>query len=201
MEGQVGYFRRNYLTPVSKVQTLEELNLRLGQCEEREAGRRIGSRIRSIGQHFAQEPHLLPLPADPFETAMAFHPRVDRYSRITVKMCSYSVPARFIDRKVTVHLAGDTLVVFDGRQEIARHARLAGRGLERLALDHYLEVLLHKPGVLDRSEALYQARVEGTFTAAHEAFWAMAKQQLGEDEAPPLWSGCCSCTAISSTPT
>ena len=80
---------------------------------------------------------MLPLPVDPFETAMTFEPRVDRYSRITVKMCSYSVPVRFIDRKVTVHLTGDMLVVFEGRREIARHARLAGRGLEHLVLDHY----------------------------------------------------------------
>lgn len=35
---------------------------------------------------------------------------------------------------------------------------------------------------LDRSEALHQARAEGTFTAAHEAFWAVAKQQLSEDD-------------------
>lgn len=97
-------------------------------------------------------------------------------------MCSYSVPVRFIDRKVTVHLTGDMLVVFEGRREIARHARLAGRGLEHLVLDHYLEVLLRKPGPLDRSEALHQARAEDTFTAAHEAFWVMAKQQLGESD-------------------
>lgn len=97
-------------------------------------------------------------------------------------MCSYSVPVRFIDRKVTVHLTGDTLVVFDNRREIARHARLAGRGQERLVLDHYLEVLLRKPGALDRSEALHQARTEGTFTTEHEAFWALAQQQLGEIE-------------------
>ncbi|MCX5554443.1 hypothetical protein [Streptomyces sp. NBC_00038] len=107
---------------------------------------------------------------------------MDRYSRITVMMCSYSVPVRFIDRKVTVHLTGDTLVVYDNRCEIARHARLADRGLEHLALDHYLEVLLRKPGALDRSEALHQARAEGAFTAEHEAFWAMAQQQLGEIE-------------------
>ncbi|WP_412566699.1 Mu transposase domain-containing protein [Streptomyces europaeiscabiei] len=56
------------------------------------------------------------MPPEPFETAMTFQPRVDRYSRITVRMCSYSVPARFIDRKVAVHLTGDTLVVFEGRR-------------------------------------------------------------------------------------
>ncbi|MGA5454821.1 Mu transposase domain-containing protein, partial [Streptomyces umbrinus] len=151
--------------------------------EEREMDRRIGSRIRTIGQDFAREaPHLLPLPADAFETAMTFEPRVDRYSRITVKMCSYSVPVRFIDRKVTVRLTGDALIVFDSQREIARHSRLAGRGLEHLVLDHYLEVLLRKPGALERSEALHQARTEGSFTAEHEAFWAMAKHQLGDSE-------------------
>ncbi|HEY8986069.1 MAG TPA: hypothetical protein VIU15_41655 [Streptomyces sp.] len=183
MEGQVGYFRCNYLTLVPRVVTLEDLNQQIAGFEERELSRWIGSRIRTIGQDFEREaPHLLPLPPEAFETAMTFEPRVDRYSRITVKMCSYSVSVRFIDRKVIVHLTGDTLVVLEGRRTIARHARLAGRGLEHLVLDHYLEVLLREPGALDRSEALHQARAEGTFTAEHEAFWAMAQQQLGEIE-------------------
>jgi len=77
---------------------------------------------------------------------------------------------RFIERKVTVHLTGDMLVAFDNRCEIARHARLAGCGLEHLVLDRYLEVLLRKSRALDRSEALHQARAEGTFTAEHGAF-------------------------------
>jgi hypothetical protein len=34
---------------------------------------------------------------------------VDRYGLITVKMCRYSVPVRFIDRKVTVTLTGEEL--------------------------------------------------------------------------------------------
>lgn len=72
------------------------------------------------------------------------------------------------------------LVAFDNRREIARHARLADCGLEHrvlehlllehLVLDRYLEVLLRKPRALDRSEALHQARAEGTFTAEHGAF-------------------------------
>lgn len=47
-------------------------------------------------------------------------------------------------------------------------------------LDHFLEALLTKPGALERSEALHQARAEGTFTAVHEAFWAAAKKALGD---------------------
>ncbi|MEU1264924.1 hypothetical protein ACPC39_33415 [Streptomyces cellulosae] len=52
--------------------TLEDLNQQIAGFEERELNRRIGSRIRTIGQDFAREaPHLLPLPREPFETAMA----------------------------------------------------------------------------------------------------------------------------------
>jgi transposase len=183
VEGQVGYFRRNYLTPVPRVESLEELNAHIAACEEKENARRIGSRIRTIAQDFDREfPHLLPLPPEPFETALTLTPRVDRYGMITVKMCRYSVPVRLIDRNVTVRLTGDALIVFDNRREVARHPRLIGRGLEHLVLDHYLEALLLKPGALDRSQALHQARTEGTFTAEHEAFWALTKRQLGESD-------------------
>ncbi|SNX88445.1 transposase [Streptomyces sp. TLI_55] len=183
VEGQVGYFRRNYLTPVPQVDSLDELNARFAEFEAREDERRIGARIRTIAQDFAREAgHLLPLPDDPFTTGITLTPRVDRYGMITVKMCRYSVPVRFIDRKVTVTLTCEELTVYDGRREIARHPRLAGRGTERLVLDHYLEALLTKPGALERSEALHQARAAGTFTAVHEAFWAAAKKTLGDTE-------------------
>lgn len=79
-------------------------------------------------------------------------------------------------------LTCDDLTVYDGRREIAHHRRLTGRGAEHLVLDHYLEALLTKPGALERSEALHQARAEGTFTAVHEAFWAAAKKNRGDIE-------------------
>ena len=47
-------------------------------------------------------------------------------------------------------------------------------------LDHYLEILLVKPGALAGSTALAQARAEGTFTAVHDAFWATARASHGE---------------------
>jgi transposase len=55
VEGQVGYFRRNYLTPVPQTDSLEALNARLLEFERREEARRIGPRIRTIGQDFAHE--------------------------------------------------------------------------------------------------------------------------------------------------
>ncbi|MFG2785743.1 IS21 family transposase [Streptomyces prunicolor] len=181
VEGQVGYFRRNYLTPVPETGTLDELNARLRTFELAEDARRIGLRIRSIGQDFIHEAALLmPLPGEVFETGLVLTPRVDRYAMITVKMCRYSVPARFIGHQVRVVLQAAEVIVHAGKTEIARHERLTGRGEERLLLDHYLEVLLRKPGALAGSEALDQARLDGTFTATHEALWAAAKSALGD---------------------
>ncbi|MFJ3882926.1 IS21 family transposase [Streptomyces sp. NPDC090077] len=183
VEGQVGYFRRNYLTPVPQADSLEELNTWLLGFERKEDARRIGLRIRTIGQDFTHEAGLLmPLPDEGFETGLTLTPRVDRYSMITVKMCRYSVPARFIGHKIRVVLRSTELIAYDGRTEIVRHPRLTGRGEDRIVLDHYLEVLLRKPGAFAGSEALDQARANGSFTSTHEALWAAAKTALGDIE-------------------
>ena len=69
-----------------------------------------------------------------------------------------------VGRQARVLLNASDLVVFDGRTEIARHERLMTKGSTRVDLDHYLEVLLRKPGALPGAKALEQARASGRFT-------------------------------------
>ena len=69
-----------------------------------------------------------------------------------------SVPVRLIGRQVRVLLHTNDLVIFDGRQQVARHDRLTGRLEAHLELDHYLEALIRKPGALPGATALEQAR-------------------------------------------
>jgi hypothetical protein len=64
------------------------------------------------------------------------------------------VPVRLIDRQVRVLLHTNDLVIFDGRQQVARHDRLTGRLEAHLELDHYLEALIRKPGALPGATAL-----------------------------------------------
>ena len=159
VEGEVGYFRRNYLVPVPEVTCLDELNARLAEAEEAEDRRRIGARIRTIGQDFAAERSLLiPLPDEPFETGLLLTPRVDRYSQVTVRNNRYSVPVRLIGRQVRVVLRSSELIIYDRHAEVARHPRLAAKGAENLLLDHYLEALMRKPGAMPGSAALEAAR-------------------------------------------
>jgi hypothetical protein len=92
------------------------------------------------------------------------------------------VPARFIGRKLRVFLHASEIVILDGRTEVARHERSVVKGSQTLILDHYLEVLLRKPGAMPGATALVQAREAGVFTVAHEAFWAAACTAHGADE-------------------
>lgn len=94
--------------------------------------------------------------------------------------CYYSVPAHLIGHRVRAVLRASELVVFDRRTLLARHERATVRGSQTPLLDHYLEVLVRKPGALPGATALAQARATGVFTAAHEAFWAAARKTHGD---------------------
>lgn len=184
IEGEVGRFRRNFLTPVPVVKTLAELNDQLRVWDEEEDARRIAQRLRTIGQDFAvEQPLLSPLPAETFDPGLVLTPRVDRSALITVRSMKYSVPARFINRRVRVSLQATQVRIFDGRTLVATHPRTVGRGRQCVQLDHYLEVLRVKPGALPGSTALAQAREAGVFTPTHDAFWAAARKTDGDTKA------------------
>ncbi|QXC46669.1 MULTISPECIES: IS21 family transposase [Rhodococcus erythropolis group] len=181
VEGEVGRFRRNRLSPMPVVDSLDELNEKIRGWDTADNDRRINDRIRTVGQDLAEEtPLLLPAPDEEFDPGLSLTPRVDRSALITVRMAKYSVPARFIGRQVRVSLRASEVVVFDGRAVIARHRRVVTQGGHSLDLDHYLEVLRTKPGALPGASALASARRNGTFTAAHDAFWAAARKTDGD---------------------
>ena len=83
-------------------------------------------------------------------------------------------------------LSANELRVFDGPKLAAVHPRLIAAGDEHLELDHYLEILVRKPGALPGSAALTQARAAGVFTSVHEAFWAAARARHGDGAGPAL---------------
>jgi hypothetical protein len=163
------------------VDSIAKLNELLEKADGKDDYRRITNRATTVGVDFAREaPLLRALPVEAFPTWLTLTPRVDRYARVTVRQCQYSVPARLIGHRVRVQLGASTVIVFDGRAQVARHERCTERGGQVLVLDHYLEVLARKPGALPGATALEQARRAGTFTAAHEALWSAARKSLGD---------------------
>ncbi|MFB9968301.1 IS21 family transposase [Sinosporangium siamense] len=181
VEGDIGWFRRNHLVPVPEAASLAELNEMIDLWDLQDQARRIGSRAHTIGEYFATEqPLLRPVPQEPFETGLLLPVRVDRYSQITVRTNRYSVPARLIGRPLRVMLHASELIVYDGSESVARHERLFAKASCRLELDHYLEVLIRKPGALPGATALEQARAAGKFTPVHDTWWAAACKAHGD---------------------
>lgn len=181
VEGMIGYFRRNHFVPVPEVSSLAELNEMVEQWDRQDDTRHIGARPKTVAEYFAlEQPLLMPLPEKPFETGRLFTPRVDRYGQIPVRTNRYSVPIRLIGKRVRVVLHASHLVVYDQNVEVARHERLIAKGAVRLDLDHYLEVLVRKPGAFPGSTALEQARSAGRFTPVHDAWWDQARKIHGE---------------------
>jgi hypothetical protein len=163
------------------VDSIEELNALLEAADDADDRRRIGNRTMTVGHDWALERGLLrPLPGEPFDTALTLTPRVDRYAQVMVRCCQYSVPARFIGHRVRVKLSSTTVRVFDRDSLVAEHERAVGKGVQVLELDHYLEILMRKPGALHGATALAQARASGAFTGEHEAFWATARKAHGD---------------------
>jgi transposase len=181
VEGQIGWFRRNHLVPVPEVNSISELNALIDQWDVKDEQRRIRMRAQTIGERFAQErPLLAPLPVESFEIGRLLTPRVTLHGQISVRTNRYSVPVRLAGHQVRVMLFASHLVVYHKGVEVARHERLIAKGGSRLELDHYLEALARKPGALPGATALEQARAAGTFTAAHEAWWAAARRKHGD---------------------
>jgi hypothetical protein len=189
VEGEIGRFRRNQLVPLPEVDTIDELNELIavrGGAEDavrRIHGRRLDGHVPTVDEHFAlEQPRLAPLPVEGvFEVAVEVRCRVDAKARICYRQAYYSVPARLVGRReLRVRVDATHLQALDGGRVVARHQRLPHKHTESLQLDHYLEILLRKPGALAGSTPLAQARATGTFTVAHETFWVAARHKLGD---------------------
>jgi transposase len=77
VKGEVGRFRRNRLSPMPVIATLDELNDRIRVWEAEYDGRRIDDRIRTVGQDFDTErPLFAALPAETFDPGLVLAPRV-----------------------------------------------------------------------------------------------------------------------------
>ena len=184
VEGGVGRFRRSHLVPVPQVESYEALNkMLLDKCAEDDL-RRVEGRPNTILEDWEQERAVLqPLPDAPFETADVFSSGVDSKGCVRVRTNRYSVPIRLANRSVEVRLHAQRLEMVHEGTIVATHLRQQGRHGIRLKLDHYLELLWHKPGALRRALPLRQARERNEWPPEYDQLWAHLRDRADEPEA------------------
>ena len=182
VEGEVGTFRRNHWVPVPTARDLAELNEQLLRaCHEDEA-RVIAGHQEPVGQAMLTERHyLLPLAEEDFDLVETSFPTVNGLGCVKVRTNAYSVPLE-AGTGVQVRLSPTTVTIWHEGRCVASHERCYGRYQEVLNLEHYLDVLLHKPGALAGSKPLAQWRQLGRWPASYDRLWERLMERQGKQK-------------------
>jgi len=171
VEGEGGYFRRNHLVPVPSVIDLDALNaLLLAGCRADEA-RVLDGRSEPVGAALvAEREHLLARASEGFDLADVTFPLVDKQGCAVVKTNAYSAPvkagSRVEARAYPLHVE-----LWHAGRRVARHERCHQRRQHVLDLEHYLDVLGHKPGAFAGSKPLAQWREAGRWPLCYDELW------------------------------
>jgi transposase len=177
VEGLVGYVRRNFMVPIPRVNSWNELNAHLEeQCRKRRE-RRLRGHTETIGERFERDRlALLPLPASPYEACEKQMARVNSLSLVRYRANDYSVPTAFGHREVLVKGYVHDVAICCGSEVIARHPRSYER--EELIFDplHYLALLEQKTRALDQAAPLADWKLPECFLQLRRLLEARLKK-------------------------
>ena len=155
VEGLVGYARRNFMVPVPRVASWEELNAHLlEECRKRRE-RKLWGHSETIAERFEQDREkLLPLPPTPLEACQKRTTRASSQALVRYETNDYSVPTEYGHRQVLVKAFVWEVVIGCSSEVIARHRRSYGR--EEMIFNplHYLALLEQKTNALDQAAPL-----------------------------------------------
>lgn len=146
VENLVGWFRRNLMVPIPRVDSIDELNqlFRTGCLEYRQ--HQIQGRNQTVGEQSTADCHALhKLPAYTFDTSRTASARVYDDSTVQFDRNRYSVPVKLVDRQISVKAYGNEVICYYKAEKVAIHQRSYKRGDVLYQLEHYLPLLEQKP--------------------------------------------------------
>ena len=155
VEGLVGYARRNFMVPLPRVHSIDELNAKLAAaCEKRQVAVLRGYRT-SIGERLkADRRMLMELPDIAFDPCEKVSTRANSLSLVRYRSNDYSVPTSYGHHDVQVRGYFDRVVIACGSEVIACHVRSYAKEDFIYNPLHYLALLERKPRALDQAAPL-----------------------------------------------
>jgi transposase len=155
VEGLVGYARRNFMVPVPRAASWEELNAHLQQQCRQSRERKLWGHQETIAERFERDREtLLPLPPAPLEACRKRTTRASSQALVRYETNDYSVPVEYGHRQVLVKAFVWEVVICAASEVIARHPRSYDR--EEMIFNplHYLALLEQKTNALDQAAPL-----------------------------------------------
>jgi hypothetical protein len=138
VEGLVGYARRNFMVPVPRAASWEELNAHLlEQCRKRRE-RRLWGHHETIQERFKRDQEkLLPLPPVPLEACQQRTTRASSQALVRFETNDYSVPVEYGHRQVLLKAFVWEVVIGCSNEVIARHPRSYGPNRSKVVLQKF----------------------------------------------------------------
>lgn len=164
VEGLVGFTRRNFLVPVPRVESLEQLNAELAKRCDRDLDRTLRGKPGSKRDLLAEDRQaMLDLPRQAFDARRLTQAAASSLSLVKFDTNRYSVPVKHAHRPITIVATVDEVRLIDGDRLIARHRRCWKREQDLFDPVHYLALLEKKPGGFDHARPLEQWHLSDCF--------------------------------------
>jgi len=179
VEKGVGFSRRNYLVPIPRVASFEELNDHLLAACLADDERTVDRQPVTVGEAWEQEkPHLLSLPEKDFRCCVTRAVPLNPYCQVEFETNRYSVPADKAYPNLVLRAYPFRIEVLYLDDVIASHPRCYGRQQDVLDPLHYLLLLEQRPGAFEHAKPLRRWR-EG-WPQAYEDLLARLREKWPE---------------------
>ncbi len=166
VEGTIGYGRRNFLVPMPRFDSFDDLNVRLEeQCLKRQ-DEVLRGHSETIGERLMRDlDALMALPPVPCDACGKVSTRATAISMVRYRNNDYSVPVACAHHEVQVRGYVHEVVIGCGAGVIARHQRSCEKADMVFDPMHFLPLLEQKVGALD--QAVQGWDLPGEFATLH----------------------------------
>ncbi len=176
VEGTIGYGRRNFLVPMPRFDSFDDLNVRLEeQCLKRQ-DEVLRGHSETIGERLMRDlDGLMALPPVPYDACEKVSTRATSISMVRYRNNDYSVPVACAHHEVQVRGYVHEVVIGYGAEVIARHQRSYEKADMVFDPMHFLPLLEQKVGALDQAAPLQGWDLPGEFatlTGCWKRAWA-----------------------------
>jgi len=178
VEGVIGFGRRNYLVPMPRFASFDDLNAWL---EEQCLGRQdavLRGHSETIGERLLRDlDALMTLPPAPYDACEKVSTRASSISMVRYRSNDYSVPVAFAHHDVQVRGYVHEVVIGCGAGVIARHQRSYEKADMVFDPMHFLPLLEQKVGALDQAAPLQGWVLPGEFATLRRLLEARMGRQ------------------------
>ena len=159
VEKGVGFSRRNFMVPIPRMASFDELNAHLLAACLADDQRRVDRQPVTIGEAWEMEkPYLLPLPDKDFKCCVTKSVTLNGFGQVEFDTNRYSVPAKDAYHNLVIKAYPFRIDVLYVDDVIASHPRCYDRKQDILDPQHYLPLLEQRPGAFDHAKPIRRWR-------------------------------------------